>query len=206
MDIHMPRMDGVEATQQIRTLNKPKCETPIIALTANAMSGARERYLAIGLDDYISKPFTREKLLEAVRVWVPSTEPGSRQRKDSGAAPVFDPSQLRTLAESLTAREIGNLIGSYVESSADLLAAVDRGVAERDLTLIGHAAHDISSTAGNFGAMELSTAARRLEALTRAGEESESLWLAREMRPASDRALTAIQAHFSLMEADMVVR
>jgi len=52
----MPELDGVQATRQIRALPPPKCNVPIIALTADAMSGSREQYLSDGMDDYIAKP------------------------------------------------------------------------------------------------------------------------------------------------------
>ncbi len=55
MDVQMPELDGVEATRQIRTLPPPKHLVPIIALTANAMSGAKEEYLAAGMDDFVSE-------------------------------------------------------------------------------------------------------------------------------------------------------
>lgn len=66
MDIDMPKMNGVEATVAIRELGGPASEVPIIALTANAMSGDRERYLAAGMDDYLSKPITKAALASAL--------------------------------------------------------------------------------------------------------------------------------------------
>ena len=57
MDVQMPELDGIQATRQIRALPAPKNEILIIAMTAHAMTGAREEYLAAGMDDYISKPF-----------------------------------------------------------------------------------------------------------------------------------------------------
>jgi two-component system sensor histidine kinase/response regulator len=65
MDCHMPEMDGWEATSRIRQLNQP--QPVIIAITANAMVGDRERCLAAGMDDYLSKPFTAEQLITVVR-------------------------------------------------------------------------------------------------------------------------------------------
>lgn len=56
MDVEMPELDGLQATQQIRAMEMPKSQIPIIALTAHAMSGAREEYLAAGMDDYLVKP------------------------------------------------------------------------------------------------------------------------------------------------------
>jgi len=64
MDIQMPEMDGVEATSEIRKLTEQNGHIPVVALTANAIEGDREKYLEAGLDDYISKPITGEGLEE----------------------------------------------------------------------------------------------------------------------------------------------
>jgi len=66
MDIHMPVMDGIEATRAIRTLSGDKSTIPIIALTANAMRGDREKYLSAGINEYASKPFVPEELLDII--------------------------------------------------------------------------------------------------------------------------------------------
>jgi PAS domain S-box-containing protein len=64
MDVQMPELDGVHATKQIRALPPPKCDVTIIALTADAMSGSREQFLAAGMNDYISKPIDANILLQ----------------------------------------------------------------------------------------------------------------------------------------------
>ena len=64
MDHQMPELDGLEATRQIRAFGNRKSRTPIIVMTAHAMAGAREEYLAAGMDDYISKPYQAATLLE----------------------------------------------------------------------------------------------------------------------------------------------
>ncbi|MEK9661709.1 MAG: response regulator [Alphaproteobacteria bacterium] len=69
MDIQMPELDGLEATQRIRAGGGDAARTPIIGLTAHAMKGDRERFLEAGLDDYLSKPVLRAALLEKVRIW-----------------------------------------------------------------------------------------------------------------------------------------
>ena len=66
MDIHMPQMDGLEALQQIRALDGPVSKIPVVALTANAMKGDREKYLAAGMDDYVAKPIKPELLSGAL--------------------------------------------------------------------------------------------------------------------------------------------
>ena len=75
MDIHMPVMTGPEAVKRIRAMQSGKARLPIVALTAHAMQGAREDYLAAGFDDYLSKPFTPAGLLSVVRRWTDSVEP-----------------------------------------------------------------------------------------------------------------------------------
>jgi CheY-like chemotaxis protein len=76
MDIQMPELDGVQATRQIRGLSAPKCNVRIIALTAHAMSGAREEYLDAGMDDYISKPIEPAILLAKLEAIVPRAARG----------------------------------------------------------------------------------------------------------------------------------
>jgi|GEM_PF-3548345 len=74
MDIQMPEMDGISATHSIRTMSGRNSAIPIIALTANAMAGDRERYLAAGMSDYISKPIDRKKLLRTIHRTMTGTE------------------------------------------------------------------------------------------------------------------------------------
>lgn len=66
MDIQMPVMDGLEATRKIRSLPRPLRDIPIMALTANAMAGDRERYLEEGMNDYVAKPIDHAALLDAI--------------------------------------------------------------------------------------------------------------------------------------------
>ena len=69
MDVQMPEMDGFEATMEIRRREGNRRHIPIIALTANAMKGDRERCLQAGMDDYVSKPIDPRQLAEALALW-----------------------------------------------------------------------------------------------------------------------------------------
>ena len=79
MDCLMPEMDGYEATARIRALTTPMRAVPIVALTANAMEGDRERCLAAGMDDYVSKPIQREQLKRALDRWAPARPANARR-------------------------------------------------------------------------------------------------------------------------------
>jgi signal transduction histidine kinase/CheY-like chemotaxis protein/ligand-binding sensor domain-containing protein len=74
MDVQMPELDGIEATRRIRALPQPKCDVPIIALTANAMSGAKERYLESGMNDYLSKPVSPAALVAKLAAFAESRD------------------------------------------------------------------------------------------------------------------------------------
>ena len=67
MDVQLPIMNGIEATRRIRALDNPNASCPILAVTANAMRGDREEYMAAGMDDYIAKPIDLEELRSKIR-------------------------------------------------------------------------------------------------------------------------------------------
>jgi len=209
MDVQMPSMDGVEATRRIRALEAPKGDVPIIALTAHAMRGAREEYLAAGMDDYISKPFDRQHFLTTVERWMgvanaggtgpaaPEPPPAPANGAEEGRL-VFDEGQLAALAEALSAEDMSELVDTYLSSTAALVAAVETGAETRDLDALAKAAHSLISTSGNFGAQQVQALAERLEKACKAGDLGQAGELSSRMRPASEQAWAAIRQRFSV--------
>ena len=86
MDVQMPKMDGIAATARIRSLSGDAGRVPIIAVTANAMAGDRERYLAAGMDDYVSKPIDPAKLAAVIAYFAPCSAAAQKEAVEPQAA------------------------------------------------------------------------------------------------------------------------
>jgi len=174
MDIQMPELDGMGATRQIRALPEPKGSVPIIAVTAHAMAGAREEYLAAGMDDYISKPFQPALLLYTLaKACDRSSKPfpitaAERSSEQSGLTqidelPVLDLEQLNTFGSVFSLSKIRTLASLYMIDVEARLALLTERRAMEDFDGVSRQAHMIVSTAGNVGAKQTSALARVLE-------------------------------------------
>lgn len=106
MDIQMPEMDGFEATQKIRESESGNTRIPIVALTAHAMSGDKERCLAHGMDDHLAKPLTRQALVDCLLKWLPaSTDIPAHFIPDASTYPLLEDRTLPDLAIPDTASD-----------------------------------------------------------------------------------------------------
>lgn len=174
MDMQMPDLDGIHATQKIRALPAPKGEIPIIALTACAAPGAREKCLAAGMDDYISKPFKPLELLSALdKISEQSVRPVAAISADKliepaavldiEGLPVLDLEQLDTFESVFSRSKIRTLASLYMVDVDARLVLIKEYRLMEDFEGISRQAHMIVSTAGNLGAKQTSAMARILE-------------------------------------------
>ncbi len=187
MDCQMPVLDGYGATRRWRMHENElgaQRRLPIVAMTANAMAGDRQRCLDAGMDDYLAKPVTREQLEACLQRWLPghvaiaaprAGESAAAQAPPADAAaraatptfPVLDHSMLEELRE-IAGDETVRIISLFLEDAPRLIAALEKAAAAPDLDAMRDAAHTLKSSSANVGAMALSAAAKRVELGARA--------------------------------------
>ncbi len=171
MDCQMPVMDGLSATAEIprREAGAGQGRVPIIALTANAMEGDRERCLAAGMDDFLSKPFTQQQLATLLQRWLSLRTLREPERREAQRLPLIDVGVLRNIAALPRPGLLDSLIDLYLQHSPLLLAAVESAAAAMHANALTEAVHTLKSSTANLGGMRLAQAARECEALVREG-------------------------------------
>ena len=176
MDCQMPVLDGYSATRRWRELEqerKASRRMPIVAMTANAMAGDRQKCLDAGMDDYLAKPVTKIELEQCIARWkssamsVPEATPSAAQLNDR-APSVLDQRVLAELREVLGS-EVDKIIAVYLEDAPRLIAQLERAAVNIDPIALRVTAHTLKSSSANVGAMTLSDAARDLEHAARDG-------------------------------------
>ena len=188
MDCQMPEMDGFEATAAIRALDGERSRTPIIAMTANAMRGDRERCLDAGMDDYVSKPIVREELSRTIErhVAAATTGPGAPGEASGPEARVFDREALLERLDG-DAELLTELAGSFRDDLPSFVARMRRAATTADLDELRNAAHELKGSAATIGAERLRDVARRLEEAAQNGGGGMPDSLLRELEAECER-------------------
>lgn len=157
MDCRMPVMDGFQATDEIRKREANlRRRTPIIAMTAHAMEGDRERCLSSGMDDYLSKPFEPDDLKTALSKWI---HPKSEIQKDV----------LETLASKTSQEVVFKMSVSFISTLATSLAELEKAKPKADLQTIRFHSHKLKSSSAVLGALRLSAYCSAVEAAAEKG-------------------------------------
>ena len=165
MDVQMPEMDGFEATAAIRAHEQSHGgHLPIIAMTAHAMKGDRERCLAAGMDGYVAKPLQAQELFEVVEGFFRNAAPVVKKLATQSEESPFD------LADAL--RHVGGdkdllkeLLQLFAVECPQLLASIREAIDHSDAVLLRRAAHSLKGAVSNFGAPAVVAAAQHLEFL-----------------------------------------
>ena len=184
MDVQMPVMDGIEATRQIRKLHPPtrNHQLPIIAMTAYAMRGDRERFLEAGMNDYVAKPVSLEALAATLGNWLPpgaatADQPELAARSDPAAAAtsapptarVFDKAGFmeRMLEDEVFARQV---IRCFLTDLPSLIAGLKQALHAGDAASTANLAHTIKGAAASVGGEALYGAASAIEEAARSDD------------------------------------
>jgi CheY-like chemotaxis protein/HPt (histidine-containing phosphotransfer) domain-containing protein len=195
MDVQMPELDGLAATREIRSLPGPAGRIPIIAMTAHALAGDRERCLAADMDDYVSKPINPRDMAEAVQRQLsrpgPEASPpaASPARVETGV--VFDLKELSARLDGDRAL-MAELAQIFLSSAPARLPPLEAAVMERDYRAVVFLAHGLKGELGNLSAKAATRAAGELEAAAKTGDQdrAEAAW--RALREEFSRFVTAM--------------
>ena len=200
MDCQMPLMDGYEATASIRKLEQGSTKPiVVIAMTAHAQQSEREKCLAAGMDDYLSKPVKRGELAALLERWTsPSgqqgmhAEPANGSSSSSAAEPI-DWSvleSLRDLQKKGAPDLVGELIELYLSDTHARLAELREALNQQDAETILRASHSISGSSSNLGIQRMAQLGFQLE------EQFEN-----EVLDHGESLLTQLETEFALVEA-----
>lgn len=224
MDCMMPVMDGYQATRLIRSNESNNLRTaatnnkiPIIALTANAMTGDREECLDAGMDDYLCKPFSLDQLKEMLEKWVTkesgysickteSTDKASAlgENEASTASTAFEThspvatldktviNNIRAMQSDANPDLLKKVINIYLDEFEKLFEALKQAVASGDANALRAAAHSLKSSSANIGAVKMSTLCRDLEDMGRTNSLETAECLLADIVSESDKVRKAL--------------
>ncbi|MFN3408687.1 MAG: response regulator [Limisphaerales bacterium] len=190
MDLQMPEMNGVDATREIRARESRKTEFPnfsppliIVAMTASAMVGDREKCLAAGMDDYVSKPVRPDDLRKTLEKWAPkaprsaaapatpnpATAMTETPANDPAAPPPVDTERLMEFSDG-TPESLRELINLYVTQTRKQLDELAKAVAQRAADDVRRIAHSCAGASATCGMVTIAPLLRKLEHQGQAGQ------------------------------------
>ena len=209
MDCQMPEMDGFAATAGIRSREAAlgASRTPIVALTANAMQGDRERCLAAGMDDYLAKPFSKPQLAAMVERWAMLGEksPASTDAGTSAGGAVVVPAgtaildqgtldNLRALERPGVPSLLGRVIDRYLADAPHLIEQMRLAREKADVAALARAAHTLKSASASVGANGVADICKAVETDARNGDIAHPATLLEGLEAASGLVATALRA------------
>ncbi len=206
MDIGMPEMDGMEATTAIRKLPGKNSKTPIIAMTAHVMQGDRESILEGGMDDYLSKPVRKTKLLRRIAKWLNSPSLVEEALRPSATAlntvvadveqgPVLKESVLVDLANDTDISLLPDLIETYLLSLNERVASIETAKVGRDLNQIELEAHSLKSSSASFGALQMRDLVEKLEKAASNGDGEQVEGLIKKLGEIHSATVSALESY-----------
>lgn len=209
MDVQMPVLDGLAATEQIRA-NPPAHGAPrIVALTANAMVDDQAASRRAGMDDFLAKPIQESDLDAILAATVARTATARRLREPP--APETEDQSVRTCVTAIAGSEyadrtrLAEIVSSFADRLPLVLAQMDQAAAAGDSELVGRLAHGLKGSSATLGAHHLADACGRLEEHSRIGPAADTLAILGELRGRAEvagRAMTSVRSELLPARAD----
>jgi CheY-like chemotaxis protein len=205
MDVHMPQMDGIEATRKIRNMGKPNDRTPIVALTADIVADRRRYFLESGMNDYLAKPIEEHALVSIFLKWCPDkARPGSLLREKSiGRLDTAGIEEVPVLDTVLGLRYSSGTDAVWKKSLSLLIKKLHNDTAALDELTVGgkhrqiaEIAHGIKGSANYCGAVYLAKVAEELEMAAQDTEQSRVRVAVEELISAADALGSYIKQHY----------
>lgn len=216
MDMAMPEMDGLEATRQIRQLPGRGKDIPIIALTANVLQSEKERCFQAGMNDYLTKPITKNKLLSAItrcQNSVPIPLP-TQENKPSDTSPVFLPEQkdecfdttndlldfsiLKQLEKETTIELMPQMMTIFIKEMKSRQEKIVNALESQNLEQLEQQSHALKGSAGTFGAKKLHIIAKEVEIACKENQAPLALQRGKALLTLVEESIAALVKHFSL--------
>ena len=207
MDCQMPEMSGYEATGIIRKweMSQQLPRLPIVAMTANAMTGDRDKCIAAGMDDYLSKPIKSDTLKETLAHWLindsydqqfktSNTEKSSissQNDNDISEQILIDKMTFNTLKEIME-EEFPELLASYKEDAPKLFTDIQNSARDADMDVLIRAAHTLKSSSSNLGAVALADISQKVETLGKNNKLAEARELITTLKTLVDKTIEAL--------------
>ncbi|KIL97140.1 Signal transduction histidine kinase [Paramagnetospirillum magnetotacticum MS-1] len=168
MDVQMPEMDGLQATNAIRALSGPPSRIPIVAMTANAMRGDDKMCLDAGMDSYISKPIDRQKLMDVLAHYSGTLPAASSAPSETPTQPAVDIAVLDLLTEDLGVETVVEILAKFFEDATSRKANCLAALTQDDRDVVRREAHAVKGAASSLGLSAVRQAAETVEAAVRA--------------------------------------
>ncbi|MGH8174716.1 MAG: two-component regulator propeller domain-containing protein [Steroidobacter sp.] len=164
MDMQMPVMDGLEATRRIREIERGGRRTPIVALTADAMKGTRERCLQAGADDYLTKPLELSRLKDVIGRFMiaASVAPAKQPKAGEESCDAGVRERLLDIAGD-DIEMMDEILSAFILGAEEMLAEMSAAAKRSDLEAIARCAHQLKGASANLHVESLATLARDLE-------------------------------------------
>jgi PAS domain S-box-containing protein len=204
MDVQMPRMDGYAATREIRVRGGDGPRLPVIAMTAAAVEGERERCLAAGMDDFLTKPVDLAALTAVLDTWLPmeSSVPPPAPARRTAAVPAPNTAgldldridELRDLDPGDTTY-LDRAIGNFVANSPTTLATIREACAAGDAQTLRQVSHKLAGGALNLGITAAGRIAQQIELVADTGSTAAAAELVEQLDAALAQGRTAVLAY-----------